>query len=109
MKKSPLFAAVLNFIIWGSGYFYLNKSIIKGFIFFILYSLIGLFLILLILSVSYPLIFSIIFWVFFWCLWCSIFLAYDAYKISKEVNIKPLKIKKVKPFVRRPKIQTKRR
>jgi hypothetical protein len=108
-EKSPIVASFLNFIIWGLGYFYLNKQVIKGFITFILYTLIWLFSILLILSVGYPLIFPIIFWVIFWSLWCSIFLAYDVYKVSHEEKPAPLKIQKVKTVVRRSKVQTKRK
>jgi len=107
-EKSPALAMLLNFIVWGSGYFYLNKQIIKGFVTFILYVLIWLFSLLLILSAS-PIILSVIFWVIFWSLWCSIFLAYDAYKISYEVKLPPLKISKVKKVVRRSKVRTRKR
>jgi hypothetical protein len=108
-EKSTGTAMLLNFLVWGLGYFYLNKQVIKGFIVFILYFLIWLFSILLMLIAGYPLIFPIMFWVVFWSLWCGIFLAYDAYKISKEVKPAPLKIQKVKTVVRRLKVQTKRK
>jgi len=108
-EKNVLFASFLNFIVWGLGYFYLNKQVIKGFVTFILYALIWLFSTLLILLVGYPLIFPVIFWVIFWSLWCSIFLSYDAYKISHELKPVPLKIQKVKTVVHRPKIQTRKK
>lgn len=108
-EKSVLVASFLNFTVWGLGYFYLNKHVIKGFISFILYVLIWFSSVLLILTTGYPLIFPVIFWVVFWSLWCSIFLAYDVYKISHETKPPPLKIKKVKAFVRRSKVRTRKR
>jgi len=108
-EKSTGTAMILNFLVWGAGYFYLNKQIIKGLIAFILYCLICLFSILLMLTVGYPLIFPIIFWVEFWSLWCSIFLAYDAYKITHETKPAPLKIQKVKMVVYRSKVRARKK
>jgi len=107
-EKNVWVAVILNFFFWGTGYFYLNKQVVKGFIAFILYCSIWLFSILLMLLLGYPLIFPIIFWIEFWNLWCSIFLAYDTFKISK-VKPRSLKIQKVKKIVRRSKVRTKRK
>jgi hypothetical protein len=108
-EKNVLFASFLNFIIWGSGYFYLNKQVVKGFIAFIFYVLIWLTSIFLILTVAYPLIYPLIFWIIFWNFWVSIFLAYDVYRISHETKLPSLKIKKVKKVVRRSKVRARKR
>jgi hypothetical protein len=107
-KKNIFIAEMLNFFIWGFGYFYLNKQVIKGFVTFILYCLIWLFT-LLFISTGSPLVFPIIFWMLFWNMWCSIFLSYDVYKIANEEKLPPLKIKKVKTVVRRSKVRTRRK
>jgi hypothetical protein len=107
--KNVFVAEFLNFFVWGFGYFYLDKHVVKGFVSFISYCFIWLFSILLILEVGYPLIYPLIFWVVFWSMWCGIFLAYDVYKISNEEKIAPLKIEKVKKVVRRSKVRAKRK
>jgi len=107
-EKSVGLAMIFNFVIWGAGYFYLNKQVIKGFVVFVLYSLIMFFSILILLSGSI-LTLPIMFWVEFWTMWCSIFLAYDAFKLSKKTTIKPLKIQRVKRVVRRPKVRTRKK
>lgn len=105
-------ASFLNFLVWGSGYFYLNKQIIRGLITFILYDLIWIFSLMLILSGS-VLTLSVIYWTIFWSLWCSIFLAYDISKVPYEPKIKliiePVKIKKVKTVVRRSKVRARKK
>jgi hypothetical protein len=107
-EKNIFIASVLNFFVWGSGYFYLNKQDIKGYVTFSLYVLIWLFSMMFILTAS-PLILPVIFWVIFWSMWCSIFLAYDIYSKSKEVKMPPLKIRKVKTVVRRSKVRTRKK
>ena len=107
-EKNVIIAEILNFFIWGFGYFYLNKQIVKGFITFILYCLIWLF-VLLFISTDSPLVFSVIFWVIFWNMWCGIFLSYDIYKISNEEKLPPLKIQKVKTIVRKSKVRTRKK
>lgn len=107
-EKSSLVASVLNFVIWGSGYFYLNKHIIRGLIIFVLYVLIWIFSVLLIFSGS-VLTLPLVYWVIFWSLWCSIFLAYDVRKIPYEPKIKLIKIKRVKTVVRRPKVRARKK
>jgi hypothetical protein len=106
-EKNVLLASFLNFIVWGFGYFYLNKHIVKGIVILVFYVLAWLLSVLLVLSGS-PLTLSVLFWMIFWSLWCSIFLAYDAYKISHQFE-PPLKIKKVKAFVRRSKVRTRKK
>ena len=108
-EKNVWIASFFNFVIWGLGYFYLGKQVIKGFISFILYCLILFFSIILMVAVGYPLIFPIMFWVAFWSIWCSIFLAYDVYKTSHEIKPTPLKIQRVKIFVRKPKSRTRKK
>lgn len=108
-EKSTGNAMLLNFLVWGLGYFYLGKQVIKGLVVFILYCLIWLFSILLMLIARYPLIFPVMFWVIFWSLWCSIFLAYDAYKTSNEEKPVPLKIEKVKMVVHRSKVRARKK
>ena len=111
-EKSIMVASVLNFIVWGSGYFYLNKQIVRGLVTFILYDLIWLFSLMLIFSGS-VLTLPVLYWVIFWSLWCSIFLVYDISKIPYEskirLEVEPIKIKKVKSVVRRSKVRTKKK
>lgn len=107
-EKDVIIAGILNFFIWGFGYFYLNKQVVKGFIAFILYCSILLLSLLFILSGS-TVVFPIIFWVIFWGVWYSIFLSYDIYKIANEEELPQPKIKRVKKVVRRFKIRTRKK
>jgi hypothetical protein len=81
-EKSPMFAAILNFLFWGLGYLYLEKRTDEAFylisfcfsvwIFSFWYSF-----------VSGPLVFVGIFWMIFWSLWISFYIGYDAYRIAR--------------------------
>lgn len=81
-EKSPLFAAILNFLFWGLGYLYLEKRTdeafyLISFCFFVwIFSFWYLF-------VSGPLAFVGMVWIIFWSLWIGFYVSYDAYRIAK--------------------------
>lgn len=106
-EKSIFTASILNFIVWGSGYYYLNKKDVRSYIAFVLYILISMSILFFIITAS-PLLLPILFWVIFWSLWISIFIFYDTYKSSK-VKSSPLKIIKVKKVVRRSKVRARKK
>lgn len=106
-EKSIFVASILNFIVWGSGYYYLNKEDTRGYIAFVLYVIISIVTASFILTAS-PLILSVLFWVIFWSMWVSIFLFYDTYK-PKKIEKESQKVIKVKKVVHRLKARTKKR
>jgi len=83
--KSPVIAAFLNTILWGSGYIYLNKKKTHGIFELITYILLWLFSVWYVFNAG-QLVFAGVFWIFFWSIWISIFLAYDAYKLGRNKN-----------------------
>jgi TM2 domain-containing membrane protein YozV len=82
-KKSPLLAAILNFIIWGIGYIYLDKKINRGIVAFILNIFTWVFSFWYATSAGL-LVFSGIFWIVLWSIWVSIYLSYDAYRTARR-------------------------
>jgi len=105
-EKNIWIAAILNFIVWGSGYYYLKKHVFKGIVLFLLYILIWN-LSMIFISTYSILILPIMFWAIFWYILCSIFFAYDTLKMKSELP--KIKIKKVKKVVRRSKIRTRKK
>jgi len=81
-EKSPIFAAILNFLFWGIGYLYLEKRTEEAFYFIFSCFAIWIFSFWYV-SVAGLLTFAGIYWIIFWSLWVSIFTSYDAYKIGK--------------------------
>jgi len=106
-EKSIFVASILNFIVWGSGYYYLNKEDVRGYIAFVLYVIISVATGSFILTSSL-LILPVLFWVMFWSMWISIFLFYDTYK-PKKIKRESQKVIKVKKVVHRFKVRTKKR
>ncbi len=81
-KKSPIFAAILNFFFWGIGYAYLEKKTEEAFYLLTSYFLVFVFS-LWYISVAGLLVFAGIYWIIFWSLWVSIYIGYDAYRVGK--------------------------
>jgi len=82
IEKSPLFAAILNFLFWGIGYLYLEKRIEESFYLIVFYFLVWIFSFWY-LTVAGLLDFAGIYWIILWSLWISIYIGYDAYRIAK--------------------------
>jgi hypothetical protein len=106
-EKSIFVASILNFIVWGSGYYYLNKNDVRGYVAFVLYVIISIATASFILTSSL-LILPVLFWVIFWSTWISIFLFYDIYK-PKKIERPSQKVIKVKKVVHRFKVRTRKR
>ncbi len=81
-QKSPIFAAILNFLFWGMGYLYIEKKLEEAFYLISFYFLVWIFSFWY-LSVAGPLTFVGIYWIIFWSLWVSIYISYDVYRIGK--------------------------
>jgi len=81
-KKSPKFAAILNFLFWGIGYLYLEKKTEEAFYLIVSYFLVWIFS-LWVLTLLGSLDFAVIYWIIFWSFWVSIYVGYDAYRTAK--------------------------
>ena len=106
-EKSIFVASVLNFIVWGSGYYYLDKNDVRSYIAFVLYVIISIFTASFILIAS-PLILPVLFLVMLCSMWVSIFLFYNTYK-PKKIEIPSQKVIKVKKVVHRFKVRTRKK
>ena len=105
-EKSIFIASILNFLVWGSGYYYLNKNDTRGYIAFVLYVIISVASAIFILTASL-LILPVLFFVIFCSLWVSIFLFYDTQRTkSIEPSQKVIRVKKV---VHRFKLRTRKK
>ena len=106
-EKSIFVASVLNFIVWGSGYYYLNKKDVRGYVAFALYVLISILTTFFILTASI-LILPVLFSVILCSMWISIFLFYNTFK-AKKIETSSQKVIKVKKVVHRFKVRTRKK
>jgi hypothetical protein len=107
-KETKLFiAAMLNYLVWGSGYFFLKMRSAKVYVVFFSYVALWALSAYLIISMT-PLLMPLIFWIAFWAMWCSIFLSYDVYRM--QFKLKETKIRvKVKKSVFGSRVRTRKR
>lgn len=105
--KSIFVASVLNFLVWGSGYYYLDKRDLKGYAAFALYVIILISSTFFILTAS-PLILPVLFWIILLSMWFSIYLVYDTLRKPKP-KLKLSKIEKVRKVVHRHKVRTRKK
>ena len=81
-KKSPLFAAIANFLFWGIGYIYLEKKVDKAFYLLVAYFGIWIFSFWY-TTVAGPLVYSGLVWVLIWYFMVSFYNGYDAYLLAR--------------------------
>jgi hypothetical protein len=80
-RKSPLFAAIINFLFWGIGYLYLEEKMEKAF-----YMLVAFFSFWIMsfwyITIAGPLEFAGLFWIITWYMIISFYIGADAYIIG---------------------------
>jgi len=106
-EKSIFVASILNFIVWGSGYYYLDKKDVRGYTAFVIYAII-LFSAMFFIITARLLILPVLFLIIFCSMWVSIFLFYDTYK-TKKIEAQSQKVIKVKKVVHRFKVRTRKK